>query len=153
MAEPRPTSNMTVARFIDGVDDDAKRRDSKKLKALMKTVTGEKPRLWPGNIIGFGSYHYKYASGREGDAPIIGFSPRSQNLTIYLMSGFVGYDGLLQKLGKHTTGKSCLYVKRLDQIDEQTLLQLLQKSVAHVKAVASKSGGLPRMSEMPPPPQ
>ncbi|HJU51813.1 MAG TPA: DUF1801 domain-containing protein [Acidimicrobiia bacterium] len=148
-----PAGNMTVTQFLDGVEDEAKRRDSKKLVDLMKTVTGEEPRMWPGNIVGFGTYHYKYASGREGDAAVIGFSPRRQNLVIYLMSGFVGYEDLLQKLGKHTTGKACLYLKRLDKIDETALAELLRRSVAHVKAVESRSGGLPRMADMPPPPQ
>ncbi|MGH8958048.1 MAG: DUF1801 domain-containing protein [Acidimicrobiia bacterium] len=144
-------SKKSVKEFLDGIEDGERRRDSKKLVALMKEVTGEKPQMWGESIVGFGNYHYKYASGREGDAAIIGFSPRKQNLTIYLASGFVGYDELLARLGKHSTGKSCLYLKRFDQVDENVLTELLRESVAHVQAVEANTGGLPRMSEMPPP--
>lgn len=86
-----------------------------------------------GSIVGFGSYHYKYASGREGDAPITGFSPRKQALTLYIMGGFEQYDDLLAKLGKHTTGSSCLYVKRLSDVDLDVLRELVTKSVDHMK--------------------
>jgi hypothetical protein len=152
MAELKTKPNKKSVRdFVDGISDEDRRRDSKKLVALMKEITGVKPQMWGENIVGFGSYHYKYASGREGDAAIIGFSPRKQSLTIYLASGFVGYDDLLARLGRHSTGKACLYLKRLDQVDENVLTELLRKSVAHVQDVEAEAGGLPRMSEMPPP--
>jgi hypothetical protein len=146
----KPTKK-SVTEFVDGIEDEGRRRDCKKLVALMKQVTGQQPQMWGENIVGFGSYHYKYASGREGDAAIIGFSPRKQNLTIYLASGFVGYEEVLSRLGKHTTSKACLYLKGLDQVDQSVLTELLQKSVAHVQKVQAEAGGLPRMSEMPPP--
>ena len=88
--------------------------------------------MWGDSIVGFGSYHYKYASGREGDWFLIGFSPRKQNLTLYIMDGFDGYDELLQALGKHRTGKSCLYLKRLAQIHLPALEELIQRSVQHM---------------------
>jgi hypothetical protein len=89
--------------------------------------------MWGSSIVGFGSYHYKYASGREGDAPLTGFSPRKQALTIYVTSGFEHYPDLMAKLGKHTTGSSCLYVKRLSDIDLGVLRELVAKSVEHMK--------------------
>ena len=88
--------------------------------------------MWGSSIVGFGSYHYKYASGREGDSFLTGFSPRKQNLTLYIMAGFDQYEELLKKLGKHTTGKSCLYIKRLENIDLPTLKALIQQSVNHM---------------------
>src|SRR5687768_8307937 len=113
----QPTS-AEVLEFIDNDPDERKRQDSLTMLELMRDVTGEEPKMWGSSIVGFGSYHYKYASGREGDAPIAGFSPRKQALTIYIMAGFEHYDDLMQKLGKHTTGGSCLYVKRLSDIDQ-----------------------------------
>ncbi|MBK5108165.1 MAG: DUF1801 domain-containing protein [Anaerolineales bacterium] len=100
----------------------------------MKEVTGVEPIMWGDSIIGFGSYHYKYASGREADWFLTGFSPRVQNLTLYIMDGFDEYDALLGKLGKHSTGKSCLYVKRLENIDLDILREMVEKSVAHMQA-------------------
>lgn len=146
-------SDMSVEAFIKGIEDERIRRDSKKLVSLMSKVTGEKPRVWGTGIVGFGTVHTKYASGREGDWPLVGFAPRKKNLTFYLMSGFVGYDDLLSKLGKHTTGKACLYVKTLDAVDEVVLAELVRRSVAHVVAVESESGGVPRMAHMPPAPE
>jgi hypothetical protein len=128
----RPTE-ADVLGFINSVDDERKRQDSLTVLALMREVTGEEPKMWGGSIVGFGSYHYKYASGREGDAPITGFSPRKQALTIYIMGGFEQYDDLLAKLGKHTTGSSCLYVKRLSDVDLDVLRELVTKSVDHMK--------------------
>lgn len=128
----RPTE-ADVLGFINSVDDERKRQDSLTVLALMREVTGEEPKMWGGSIVGFGSYHYKYASGREGDAPITGFSPRKQALTLYIMGGFEQYDDLLAKLGKHTTGSSCLYVKRLSDVDLDVLRELVTKSVDHMK--------------------
>ena len=106
------------------------------MKALdiMMEVTGEKPKMWGPSIVGFGSYHYVYASGREGDWPLTGFSPRKQALTLYIMAGFGHYDELMSRLGKHKTGKSCLYVKRLSDIDESVLRELIAASVDHMKS-------------------
>ena len=98
----------------------------------MQEVTGDAGHMWGDSIIGFGSYHYKYASGREGDWFLVGFSPRKRNLTLYIMSGFDSYDGLLGKLGKHKTGKSCLYVNKLEDVDMDTLRELVDQSVQHM---------------------
>jgi len=98
----------------------------------MKEATQAEPLMWGDAIVGFGNYHYRYASGREGDWFLTGFSPRKQNLTLYIMSGFEQYDTLLGKLGKHSTSKSCLYIKRLDDIDLPTLSDLVRRSVEHM---------------------
>lgn len=134
MAELKTKQNEgDVEEFINGVVDERKRQDSFKILALMKEVTQSEPKMWGDSIIGFGSYHYKYASGREGDWFVAGFSPRKQNLTLYIMSGFDDYDELLGKLGKHSTGKSCLYIKRLNDIDMEVLRELVSKSVEHME--------------------
>jgi hypothetical protein len=88
--------------------------------------------MWGDSIIGFGSYHYKYASGREGDSPLTGFSPRKRDLTLYIMSGFDQYEGLLAELGKHKTGKACLYIRKIEDIDLDTLRELVRQSVEHM---------------------
>ena len=132
MAEPKTTpNNQSVEQFLKRIADERKRQDCFALLELMKQVTQAEPRMWGSSIVGFGSYHYKYASGREGDSPLIGFSPRKQNLTLYLMGGFEQHEALLQKLGKHTTGGACLYIKRLDDINLPTLKKLIQQSVKH----------------------
>lgn len=124
----------SVEAFLDGVDDPEKRADCDALVALMRKVTRAEPRMWGGSIVGFGRYHYVYESGREGDWFLAGFSPRKQNLSLYVMSGFDGHEALLAKLGKFKTGKSCLYVKRLADVDRRALEQLLRASVKHVRA-------------------
>ena len=137
MAENKTTPNdQDVEQFLNSVVDERKRKDSFTILELMKQVTGIEPRMWGSSIVGFGSYHYKYESGREGDMPLAGFSPRKQNLTLYIMGGFERYDDLLKKLGKHTTGKGCLYIKRLDDVDLPTLKSLIEESVKHVKQKA-----------------
>ena len=100
---------------------------------IMEEIVGEPPKMWGGSIIGFGSYHYKYASGREGDWMLTGFSPRKQSLTLYIMSGFSRYDELLSKLGKYKTGKSCLYIKKLEQVDAAVLKELIAASVDYMR--------------------
>jgi hypothetical protein len=127
-------NDKNVVEFLNAVENETKREDSFTILELMQQVTGSEPIMWGDSIIGFGSYHYKYASGREADWFLTGFSPRVQNLTLYIMSGFDEYDDLLGKLGKHSTGKSCLYVKRLENIDLDVLKELVEKSVAHMKA-------------------
>jgi hypothetical protein len=135
MAQLKTTPNdQSVNAFLDGIQDETKRRDSFTLLAVMEQVTGQNPVMWGDSIVGFGRYHYKYASGREGDWFLTGFSPRAQNLTLYIMSGFSRYDDLMSKLGKHTTGKSCLYLKRLADIDLEVLSELIKQSVAHMSA-------------------
>lgn len=108
--------------------------DSHALRELMAGVTGDPGAMWGSSIVGFGSYSYRYASGRTGEWLAVGFSPRKQNLTLYIMDGFDGYDELLGKLGNHSTGKSCLYVKRLSDVDTDVLRELVVASVAHVTA-------------------
>ena len=123
----------SVSKFLNGIENETRRADAKKVAALMEEVTGEKPKMWGESIVGYGSYHYKYASGREGDWFVAGFSPRKASLTLYIMSGFAGYEGLMKKLGKHKTGKSCLYINRIDDVDTKVLRRLVKESVAHVK--------------------
>ena len=135
MAELKTKLNdASVEDFLNGVADENRRRDCFAVLEIMREVTGEEPKMWGASIIGFGSYRYKYASGREGDWPLTAFSPRKQNLTLYIMPGFARYTGLMQKLGKHKTGKGCLYINKLKEIDQPTLRELVAQSVAHVKA-------------------
>jgi hypothetical protein len=125
----KPTQ-ASVATFIDTITDGARRADAKALVKMMQNVTGEKAKMWGPAIIGFGSYHYKYSSGREGDMPLAGFSPRKAATVIYLNGGFQDCESLLAKLGKHTTGKVCLYIKKLADVDSQVLETLIASSVA-----------------------
>ncbi len=125
----KPTA-VSVTEFINAITDPAKRADAKALVKLMQDAAGEKPKMWGPSIIGFGSYHYKYDSGREGDAPLIGFSPRKAATVLYNVSGASDSKALLPKLGKHTTGKGCLYVKKLADVDRQVLAAMVVKSLA-----------------------
>lgn len=137
MAENKTTpTDQKVEHFLTAVADEQRRQDSLTLLELMKQVTGLEPKMWGSSIVGFGSYHYKYASGREGDTILAGFSPRKQNLTIYNMGGLDQHDDLFKHLGKHTRGGGCLYIKRLDEIDLPTLKRLIEASVIHVKEKA-----------------
>lgn len=122
-----------VIAYLNAVEPEKKREDSFAILKLMEEVTGEKARMWGASIIGFGSYHYTYASGREGDWMLVGFAPRKQNLTLYIMSGFDNYGNLLDKLGKYKTGKSCLYIKKIEDVDTDVLRDLVKQSVAHMK--------------------
>ncbi|MBV6647704.1 MAG: DUF1801 domain-containing protein [Cyclobacteriaceae bacterium] len=134
MAKLKTTPNSEdVQRFLDSVDDKSKRDDCYFLLEKMKALTGKEPRMWGNSIVGFGSYHYVYDSGREGDWFLTGFSPRKQNLSIYVMAGFERYDDLMSKLGKYKTGKSCLYVKHLSEVDDKILDELIVASIAHMK--------------------
>jgi len=125
----KPTS-VSVAAFIETVPDDTKRADARALIKLMQSASGEKPKMWGPSIIGFGSIHYKYDSGREGDMPLIGFSPRKAASVLYGLTGFGGSDALLAKLGKSTTGKGCLYIKKLADVDQKVLESMIAKAVA-----------------------
>ncbi|MFI0607308.1 MAG: DUF1801 domain-containing protein [Anaerolineae bacterium] len=126
-------NDASVDAFLAGVDG-RRQQDCLTLMDLMREATGEEPRMWGEAIVGFGSYRYRYASGREGDWFLAGFSPRKQNLTLYLMGGFQGYPELLAALGRHSTGQSCLYVKSLADVDMDRLRSLVQASVAHMRA-------------------
>lgn len=138
MAETKtkPTEQ-SVDTFINKIPDPQTREDCFAIAKLMKEATRSEPRMWGGAIVGFGVQHYKYASGREGDWPLIGFSPRKQNLTLYVVSGLDGE--LLKKLGKHSVAKSCLYIKRLADIDLSTLKKLIKESVNQQKRGELKS--------------
>ncbi|MCL4858009.1 MAG: DUF1801 domain-containing protein [Caldilineaceae bacterium] len=124
----KPT-DQSVEEFLNNIPDEKRRQECRTVAQLMQAATGAEPKLWGSSMVGFGSYHYKYASGHEGDAFLTGFSPRKQNLTLYIMAGFEHYDELMQKLGKYKTGKSCLYIKKLDDVDLETLESLIRRSV------------------------
>jgi hypothetical protein len=126
-------TDKSVTAFLESVENKTKREDSFKLVELMQEITGEEPKMWGDTMVGFGKYHYKYASGREGDALMVGFSPRKQNLALYILAGFDEEEGLLNRLGKHSTGKSCLYVKKLSDIDMDVLREMVERSVKHMR--------------------
>lgn len=126
-------NDASVDDFINSVEDEQIRADCFEIARIMKQVTKAEPKMWGTSIVGFGSYHYKGKSGREGDWMLVGFSPRKQNLTLYIMAGFDRYDELMKKLGKFTTGKSCLYIKKLADIDKKVLKELVAESVKVMK--------------------
>lgn len=133
MAELKTKKNdASVEDFLNGIPDEKKRQDSFAILALMKEVTQAEPKMWGDSIVGFGHYRYKYATGREGDWFLAGFSPRKQNLTLYIMAGFAEYEALLGKLGKYKTGKSCLYINKLQDVNTEALKELVQQSVVHM---------------------
>ena len=133
MAELKTQKNDDdVIAILNSVAHEKRRTDSFKVLELMKEVTGETPKRWGDSIIGFGQYHYKYASGREGDWFLTGFSPRKQSLTLYIMAGFDDYDELMSRLGKYKTGKSCLYINKLEDVDQDVLRTLVKKSAQHM---------------------
>jgi len=137
MARNEPKTKPTAVDpkdFVAAVDHEQKRKDAEWIMAMMEEVTGEPPVMWGPSIIGFGTYHYVYESGREGDWMLTGFSPRKTALSIYLMGGVGREADLLAKLGKYKTGKSCLYVKRLSDVDTDVLRELVVSSVEKVKA-------------------
>ena len=133
MAELKTKKNTAdVGAFLDGIDDEKRREDCRAVVALMAEVTGEPPAMWGDSIIGFGSFHYKYPTGREGDWMATGVSPRKQSLTIYVMTGFPRHEALMKKLGRYKTGKSCLYVKKLEDVDTEVLRELIRESYERV---------------------
>ena len=133
MAELKTKRNKgDVEAFLNSVADKKKRQDSFTVLELMKQVTGKKPEMWGDSIVGFGSYSYTNTTGRENTWFQTGFSPRKQSLTLYIMSGFDEYDKLLGKLGKHSTGKSCLYIKKIEDVDMDVLKELVRQSVEHM---------------------
>ena len=128
----KPTK-VSVTAFIKSIEDEQMRRDARKVAAMMREATGSRARMWGANIVGFGEYHYKYESGREGDFMIAGFSPRKQALTLYVIPGFKHFESLMSKLGKYKTGKSCLYIRRLSDVNEQVLKRLIVGSVKYMR--------------------
>lgn len=141
MAEPKTQRNAaSVPGFLASVTDARRREDAENACALMADVTGADPVLWGTSIVGFGAYRYEYASGRSGDWPAVGFSPRRAALTFYLMPGFDGYDDILARLGPHSLGKSCLYVKRLADVDGDALRELVAGAYTYVNGQTLTSG-------------
>jgi DNA-binding transcriptional regulator YiaG len=133
MAELKTKQNdQSVEKFLNRIADKKTRAQCFTILEMMKQITKTEPKMWGSSIVGFGNYHYKYESGREGDWLLTGFSPRKQNLTLYIMSGFGRYDELMKKLGKHKTGKSCLYINKLEDVDLPMLKKLIQGSFKHM---------------------
>ena len=130
MARNKTTeTSQSVTDFINTVEDDKKRNDSFELVRLMSAVTGYEPKMWGPGIVGFGSYHYKYDSGHEGDAPLVGFSPRKGAISLYVFTGLDEHKSLLDGLGKFTMGKACIYVKRLSDIDQEVLTKIMRETI------------------------
>src|SRR6202008_4941788 len=140
-AKTKPT-NESVKDFLNRIPEAERREDCFAVAKIMEEITGDKPKMWGPSIVGFGSYHYKYASGREGDWPVTGFSPRKKDLTLYIMMGFEKQAESREKLGKHRVGKSCLYINRLSDIHVPTLKKLIKTSLkdlqAYTKAQSAK---------------
>jgi hypothetical protein len=126
-------TKVSVDKFINSIKEETEREDCYKIIKLMKSITKEEPKMWGSSLIGFGTYHYKYESGREGDFFLTGFSPRKQNISIYLMGGFENQIAELKKLGKHKTGKGCLYIKTLKDVDVKVLKEMIVQSVKKMK--------------------
>ncbi|MEL7537120.1 MAG: DUF1801 domain-containing protein [Pseudomonadota bacterium] len=123
----------SVTEFLKSVDNASRRAEARTVMRLLRKITGKRPVMWGSSIIGYDRYHYRYQSGREGEWPMIGLSPRAQNLTIYIMPGFKPFSALMKRLGKHKTGKSCLYLKRLDDVDEAVLVDLMTAAYAWMR--------------------
>lgn len=129
MAENKTQKNDgDVDAFLASVEHQTRREDAQRVCAIMREVTGSEPSMWGDSIVGFGEYHYRYATGREGEYFRVGLSPRKQNLTLYFMVGFEGLDDLLDRLGPHKTTVSCLHITRLDRVDEDVLAELIRRS-------------------------
>ncbi|WP_375562906.1 DUF1801 domain-containing protein [Bernardetia sp. OM2101] len=118
----------SVEDFLNSIENEQRKKDAWEALEVMKSITGLNPKMWGDSMVGFGSYHYKYESGREGDYFITGFAPRKANLSIYIIDGFTKYQDLLDKLGKHKTSVSCLYITKLDKIDKEVLKEIITKS-------------------------
>jgi len=129
----KPTE-ASVDAYLQAVEDDTRRQDSLQLREILERITGARPVMWGASLIGFGDYRYKYASGREGDWFLVGFAPRKANLALYLMPGFDRYEEILSRLGKYKTGKGCLYIKRLADVDLDVLEELVNASVAYLRS-------------------
>ncbi|HYM21353.1 MAG TPA: DUF1801 domain-containing protein [Candidatus Kapabacteria bacterium] len=126
-------NDASVKAFLDKIEDKQKRDDCYSIVNMMQTATKQQPKMWGTAIVGFGSYHYKYASGHEGDAPLLALSPRKANITLYLMLGLNQHTEILGRLGKHKTGKGCLYIKKLSDVDEKVLTELVKRSFEFTK--------------------
>lgn len=141
MDEPRSRSDdEDVTSFLGAIADPQRRDEAKAALDVMTRATGAPAKMWGASMVGFGDHHYSYDSGREGDTFVVGFSPRKANLTVYLMDGFDAYGDLLGRLGKHSTGKACLYIKRLSDVDPDVLQELVARSFAHTSGGTSAGG-------------
>lgn len=127
----KPTKE-SVAAFLGAIPDERRRKDCRTVATMMRRATGEPPKMWGASIVGFGRHQYKYASGREGEMPLTGFAPRRNDVTLYIMGGFPRYATLMAALGKYTNGKSCLHIKKLDDVDLDVLEDLVGQSVEHM---------------------
>lgn len=136
--------------FIEEIKPGPRREDAIALIALIKEATSLQPVIWNARTIGYGTYHYRYASGQEGDFFQVGFSPGKQELTIYVMSGLRGFEDILKRLGKHRSSKSCVYIRHLTDVDRDVLAELVTECVSHLDAVEKSLGSIPRMSDIPP---
>ncbi len=130
-------NNASVSGFMKGIEDPAQRADCRKISAMMKQATGSRPKMWGTSIVGFGSYSYSNTAGKDFEWMLTGFSPRKQATSVYIMPGFKKFDALMKKLGRYKTGKSCLYIKRLEDVDEGVLQQLIDESVNHMRKTYS----------------
>ena len=131
---PKTTKNKaSVKEFLASIDNPRRSADALTVIKMMQKITRKRPAMWGASIVGFGTYHYEYASGHEGDSFLTGVSPRKQALTVYIMPGFDDYEDLLHRLGKHKTGRSCLYINKLDDVDLGVLERLISKSVRHME--------------------
>lgn len=133
-------NNASVNEFLDSVSDPLQRQDSYTILKMMEEITGEQPVMWGDSLVGFGNIRYQYSTGRGGDWMLTGFSPRKQNLTLYLMSGFDQVEDLLSRLGKYKTGKGCLYIKRLSEVDLNVLQELIAQSIQNLRAIYPDQG-------------
>jgi hypothetical protein len=123
----------SVTEFLNGIEDKQKRADCKAIATMMRSITGKRAKMWGASIVGFDTYDYQYASGRSGTFMMTGFSPRAQNISVYIMPGFSKFGGMMKKLGKFKTGKSCLYIKSLADVDEKVLVKLIEGSVKEMR--------------------
>ena len=126
-------NNASVTEFINGIEDPGQRADCRKISAMMKKATGSRPKMWGTSIVGFGSYSYSNSAGKNFEWMLTGFSPRKQATSVYIMPGFQKFDALMKKLGRHKTGKSCLYIRRLEDVDQAVLQQLIDESVTQMR--------------------
>lgn len=139
-----------VVDLIQKISDERVRSDTVEFVRLVARVTGEDPVVWNSTTIGFGRYHYKYASGQEGEFFDIGLAPREGHLTLYVMSGLAGFDDVLARLGPHESSKAAVHIKRLEDVNHAALEELVRESVAHLRHVEEELGAIPRMSDIPP---
>lgn len=136
MAKNKTTETAgSISAFIDTVNEQQRREDCCSLVEMVKKLTGFEPRMWGPNIVGFGSYHYRYDSGREGDSPLVAFSPRASSIAVYLSGNFDHREALLEKLGKHKTNKGCIHIKALTDINIETLQKMISNHISHIKKI------------------